>query len=175
MATHIICRSTDSFTLMLSSYGKMWFVNTGLGLLLFLKICHLTKPFRWHQPSLSCMVKLMFGRARYFLTNLKKVWYKENHSNWRIGYQIWLCRTVLLHIYILSYIIRMFIFFRSRGVDVGNLEVGTLQAKRLNRSTATSRDWDQQQNTCMQQVHSLYELWVSWNIRFREFVWKLSV
>jgi hypothetical protein len=44
MATHIIYRSTDSFVIMLSSYGKMLFVNTGRGLPLFQKIYHLTKP-----------------------------------------------------------------------------------------------------------------------------------
>jgi hypothetical protein len=35
------------------------------------------------------------------------------------------------------------------------MEVDTLLAKRLNRSTATSQDWVQQPNTCMQQVHAV--------------------
>ena len=65
MATHIICRSTASFTIMLSSYAKMLFVNTSPGLLPFEKICHLTEPFQWHQPFLKCIVKLMFGHVRY--------------------------------------------------------------------------------------------------------------
>ena len=37
-----------------------------------------------------------------------------------------------------------FLFFRLHGVGVGKLEVDTLQEKRLNRSTAISRDLDQQ-------------------------------
>ena len=66
------------------------------------------------------------------------------------------CHTVLLCILVVyDYNVHI---CRLHGVDVGNMVVGTLQVKRLNRSTATSQDWDQRQNTCMQQVHFIVRI-----------------